>query len=66
MVATTSFSVECLNWCIEGQRLVQRLPKPRPDGPRHVAFAVSELLDRLAALTTPPRRHRKPLVLPDT
>jgi len=53
-----AFSVERLSWCVEGERVVFRLPKSRPDGTQHVEFAVSELFDRLAALIPPRRRHR--------
>ena len=50
--------VERLSWCVEGERVVYRLPKPRPDGTQHVVLGVNELFDRLAALIPPPRRHR--------
>jgi len=53
-----AFSVERLSWRVEGERVVYRLPKSRPDGTQHVELAVSELFDRLAALIPPPRRHR--------
>ncbi len=39
------------------KRLVYRLPKARPGGQDRVALGVSELLDRLAALISPPRRY---------
>ncbi|TFH50501.1 MAG: hypothetical protein E4H01_02230 [Lysobacterales bacterium] len=51
-------SVERLSWRVEGERVVYRLPKPRPDGTQHVELAVSELFDRLATLIPPPRCHR--------
>ena len=53
-----AFSGERLSWRVEGERVVYRLPKPRPDGTQQVALTVSELFDRLAALIPPPRRHR--------
>ncbi|MGI9334981.1 MAG: transposase [Gammaproteobacteria bacterium] len=50
--------LERLSWRIEGGRAVFRLPKPRLDGTQHIELGVSELLDRLSQLRTPPRRHR--------
>ncbi|NIS07082.1 MAG: hypothetical protein GWN21_17895, partial [Gammaproteobacteria bacterium] len=38
--------------------MVYRIPKPRPDAWQHLDLGVNELLDRLAALIPPPRRHR--------
>lgn len=54
----SAFSAGSLRRGLEGERVVYRLPKPRPDGTQHVALAVSELFYRLAALIPPPRRHR--------
>ncbi|NIV49572.1 MAG: IS91 family transposase, partial [Gammaproteobacteria bacterium] len=56
--ARPAFSLERLSWRVEGERLVYRIPKSRPDGRQHLELGVNELLDRLAALIPPPRRHR--------
>ena len=40
-----AFSVKRLSWHTVGERLVYRLPKPRPGGQDRVALGVSELLD---------------------
>ena len=48
--ARPAFSLERLSWRVEGERLVYRIPKPRPDGRQHLELGVNELLDRLAAL----------------
>lgn len=53
-----AFAVERLRWRIEGERVVYRLAKPRPDGTQHIELDGNELLDRLAALIPPSRRHR--------
>ena len=42
----------------EGERLRYRLPKPRADGQSVLELTPFELLDRLAVLIPPPRRHR--------
>jgi hypothetical protein len=47
-----------LEWVTEGEQLIYRLAKPRPDGQTVVRLTPLELLDRLAALIPPPRRHR--------
>ena len=41
-----------------GQRLIYQFPKPQPDGQTTLALTPLELLDRLAVLIPPPRRHR--------
>ncbi|MGI9336517.1 MAG: transposase [Gammaproteobacteria bacterium] len=56
--ARPAFSLERLSWRIEGERVVYRLPKPRPEGTQHIELGVSELLERLSQLRPPPRRHR--------
>jgi len=52
------FAGERLVWARLGQRLIYQLPKPRPDGQTTLALTPLELLNRLAALIPPPRRHR--------
>ncbi|TDJ20748.1 MAG: hypothetical protein E2O65_01425 [Gammaproteobacteria bacterium] len=47
-----------LSWVREGERLRYRLPKPRADGQTVLELTPFELLDRLAVLIPPPRRHR--------
>ena len=56
--ARPAFAGARLSWQRAGERVRYRLPKPRPDGTAHLDLTVSELLDRLAALIPPPRRHR--------
>jgi hypothetical protein len=43
---------------IDAQRLLYRLPKPRPDGCTVVTLTPLELIQRLAALIPSPRAHR--------
>ena len=52
------FASERLSWAREGERLHYRLPKPRADGQNVLELTPFELLDRLAVLIPPPRRHR--------
>jgi hypothetical protein len=53
------FAQERLAWAGEHyHRLVYRLPKPMPDGRAILYLTPLELLDRLAQLIPPPRRHR--------
>jgi hypothetical protein len=52
------FASERRAWMVEREQLIYRLPKPRHDGRREVSLTPFELLDRLAALIPPPRRHR--------
>jgi hypothetical protein len=52
------FASERLARVGEGEQLIYRLAKPRPDGRCKVSLTPLELLDRLAALIPPPRRHR--------
>jgi hypothetical protein len=40
------------------ERIRYTLPKPTPDGQTSLTLSPRELLDRLAALIPPPRRHR--------
>jgi hypothetical protein len=47
-----------LSWVREGERLRYQLPKPRADGQSVLELTPFELLDRLAVLIPPPRRHR--------
>jgi len=43
---------------VNPERVVYRLPKPQSDGRTALSLRPLELLDRLAALIPPPRRHR--------
>ena len=52
------FASERLQWIEEDQRLVYRLPKPRPDGQTVLHLTPLEFLDKLAVLIPPPRKHR--------
>jgi hypothetical protein len=52
------FASERLSWACEGERLVYRLPKPGVGGQTVLELTPFELLDRLAVLIAPPRRHR--------
>jgi len=53
------FAQKRLSWAGEDHdRLVYRLPRPMPDGRITLYMTPLELLDRLARLIPPPRRHR--------
>ena len=52
------FASERLQWIEKDQRLVYRLPKPRPDGQTVLYLTPLEFLDKLAVLIPPPRKHR--------
>ena len=52
------FASQRLSWAREGEQLRYQLPKPRVDGQTVLCLTPFELLDRLAALIPPPRRHR--------
>ena len=52
------FASERLQWIGKDQRLVYRLPKPRPDGQPVLYLTPLEFLDKLAVLIPPPRKHR--------
>lgn len=43
---------------LDAHRLLYRLPKPRLDGKTQLLLSPLELIQRLAALVPPPRRHR--------
>jgi hypothetical protein len=43
---------------LDADRLLYHLPKPRPDGRTELLLSPLELIQRLAALVPPPRRHR--------
>ncbi len=45
-------------WDQEDERIRYTLPRPQPDGQTVLTLTPLELLDRLAALIPPPRRHR--------
>ena len=47
--APPAFSLERLSRRLEGERVVYRLPKPRPDGTQHLRLGVDDLLDGLAS-----------------
>ncbi len=55
--ARPAFALERLTQ-VNAERVVYRLPKPQPDGRTALSLTPLELLDRLAALIPPPRRHR--------
>ena len=56
--ARPAFASQRLVWENEGKELLYRLPKPRPDGQTVLCLTPLELIERLAALIPPPRRHR--------
>ena len=56
--ARPAFASERLSWDGSDQPVRYTLPKPLPSGQTELALAPLELLDRLAALIPPPRRHR--------
>uniref|UniRef100_UPI000AE5A5F4 transposase n=1 Tax=Thiohalocapsa sp. ML1 TaxID=1431688 RepID=UPI000AE5A5F4 len=43
---------------LDAERVVYRLPKPQRDGTTALSLTPLELIDHLAALIPPPRRHR--------
>lgn len=51
------FAGERLEW-IDAKRVRYRLPKPRPDGRTELILSPLRLIERVAALVPPPRRHR--------
>ena len=55
--ARPAFALERLTQ-VNPEPVVYRLPKPQPDGHTALSLTPLELLDRLAALIPPPRRHR--------
>jgi len=52
------FASERLQWIEKDQRLIYRLPKPRPNGQTVLMLTPLEFLDKLALLISPPRKHR--------
>jgi hypothetical protein len=52
------FASEGLEWREPDQRLVYRLPKPRPGGQTLLELTPAEFLDHLALLVPLPRKHR--------
>ena len=52
------FASERLQWIEKDQRLIYRLPKPRPNGQTVLMLTPLEFLDKLALLIPPPRKHR--------
>jgi hypothetical protein len=56
--ARPAFASERLSWARHDQPVRYTLPKPLPSGQIELTLAPLELLDRLAALIPPPRRHR--------
>ncbi len=55
--ARPPFALERLQ-ALDEQRLLYRLPKPRPDGCTALTLSPLEFIQRLAALNPPPRTHR--------
>jgi hypothetical protein len=55
--ARPTFALERLQW-LDDERVVYRLPKPLRDGTPALTLKPLELIDHLAALIPPPRRHR--------
>jgi hypothetical protein len=55
--ARPPFALERLQ-ALDEQRLLYRLPKPRPDGCAALTLTSLEFIQRLAALIPPPRAHR--------
>jgi hypothetical protein len=52
-------ALERLHWCDDRhERLVYHLPKVQPDGRTTLPLTPLELIDRLAQLLAPPRKHR--------
>jgi Putative transposase. len=57
------FASERLAWAPTGKRVVYSLPKPLPDGQTVLSLTPMELLERLARLIPPPRRHRHRFIM---
>jgi hypothetical protein len=55
--ACPPFALERLEQ-VNAQEIISRLPKPRRDGRTALSLTPLELIDHLAALIAPPRRHR--------
>jgi hypothetical protein len=55
--ARPPFALERLE-LLDAERVVYRLPKPQRDGTTALSLTPLELIDHLAALIPPPRRHR--------
>jgi hypothetical protein len=55
--ARPPFALERLE-LLDAERVVYRLPKPQHDGTTALSLTPLELIDHLAALIPPPRRHR--------
>jgi hypothetical protein len=55
--ARPPFAGERLDW-IDAERVRNRLPRPRPDVCGELIVSPPELIERVAALVPPPRRHR--------
>ncbi|WP_295540772.1 transposase [uncultured Thiohalocapsa sp.] len=55
--ARPTFALERLER-LDDERVVYRLPKPQRDGTKALTLTPLELIDHLAALIPPPRRHR--------
>jgi hypothetical protein len=55
--ARPPFALERLE-LLDAERVVYRLPKPQRDGTTALTLTPLELIDHLAALIPPPRRHR--------
>ena len=55
--ARPPFALERLE-LLDAERVVYRLPKPQRDGATALTLTPLELIDHLAALIPPPRRHR--------
>jgi hypothetical protein len=57
-MARPLFASERLAWLKEGETLIYRLRKPRPDGRTTITLTALEFLDLIARLIPPPKRHR--------
>ena len=55
--ARPPFALERLEQ-VRDDQLVYRLPRPQPDGRSELRLTPLELIERLAALISPPRLHR--------
>jgi len=56
--ARALFASERLAWRANAQQLIYQLPKPDVDGHTVLVLTPIELLNHLAVLIPPPRRHR--------